>query len=278
MAMWEFFGPRRRQVIGPTVRWPGNLGMVVVDTILVRILFPITAVGLALAAEERGEAAYADLLTWTEAIRATVRSHAWDLEELMPWAQLGAAGIANAGEPEATVLEEALRSCFDSFPTLADLPDRCDATLLVLVRHRRKLAVQGDDRGVCFALTEIEYRSGERADSGGIRDGIADRGIRDAGKLRQELRPALADERCQLGERRRTHLQLEAHVQAGLSRGSFRWDDGRQARSGDGLDKMSATDVSRVAHSGVELRNSLGMRTTAVLLISKGWNLSIETG
>jgi sterol desaturase/sphingolipid hydroxylase (fatty acid hydroxylase superfamily) len=54
MAMWELFGPRRRQVIGPTVRWPGNLGMVVVDTILVRILFPITAVGLALAAEERG--------------------------------------------------------------------------------------------------------------------------------------------------------------------------------------------------------------------------------
>jgi sterol desaturase/sphingolipid hydroxylase (fatty acid hydroxylase superfamily) len=54
MAMWEFFGPRRRQAIGRVVRWPNNLGVVVVDTILVRILFPITAVGLALVAEARG--------------------------------------------------------------------------------------------------------------------------------------------------------------------------------------------------------------------------------
>jgi sterol desaturase/sphingolipid hydroxylase (fatty acid hydroxylase superfamily) len=35
-------------------RWPGNIGIVVLDTILVRLLFPTTAVGLALVGEAHG--------------------------------------------------------------------------------------------------------------------------------------------------------------------------------------------------------------------------------
>ena len=35
-------------------RWPSNLGVVVVDTLLVRLVFPVTAVGLALVAEAHG--------------------------------------------------------------------------------------------------------------------------------------------------------------------------------------------------------------------------------
>lgn len=54
MALWEFVVPRRPQAIGRGWRWPNNLGVVVVDTLLVRILFPTTAVGLALLAETRG--------------------------------------------------------------------------------------------------------------------------------------------------------------------------------------------------------------------------------
>jgi len=54
MAIWELFGPRRKQAIGRSVRWPSNLGVVVVDTLLVRLVFPITAVGLAVAAEAHG--------------------------------------------------------------------------------------------------------------------------------------------------------------------------------------------------------------------------------
>jgi sterol desaturase/sphingolipid hydroxylase (fatty acid hydroxylase superfamily) len=54
MAVWEFLRPRREQAIGRSWRWPNNLGVVVVDTLLVRILFPTTAVGLALVAEARG--------------------------------------------------------------------------------------------------------------------------------------------------------------------------------------------------------------------------------
>ena len=54
MAAWEFIVPRRKQAIGRGWRWPNNLDVVVVDTLLVRILFPTTAVGLALLAEARG--------------------------------------------------------------------------------------------------------------------------------------------------------------------------------------------------------------------------------
>lgn len=54
MALWEVLAPRREQAIGRATRWPSNLGVVVLDTMLVRILFPTTAVGLALLAEAKG--------------------------------------------------------------------------------------------------------------------------------------------------------------------------------------------------------------------------------
>jgi sterol desaturase/sphingolipid hydroxylase (fatty acid hydroxylase superfamily) len=54
MAIWEFIRPRRTQTIGRGWRWPNNLGVVAVDTFLVRILFPTTAVGLALIADALG--------------------------------------------------------------------------------------------------------------------------------------------------------------------------------------------------------------------------------
>ena len=54
LALLELVAPRRKQGIRRAWRWPNNLGVVVVDTLLVRILFPTTAVGLALVAEARG--------------------------------------------------------------------------------------------------------------------------------------------------------------------------------------------------------------------------------
>ena len=54
MAGWELLAPRRDQGIGRTTRWPSNIGVVVLDTILMRLAFPMTAVGLALLAETRG--------------------------------------------------------------------------------------------------------------------------------------------------------------------------------------------------------------------------------
>jgi sterol desaturase/sphingolipid hydroxylase (fatty acid hydroxylase superfamily) len=54
MALWELAAPRRAQAIGRWARWPSNLGVVVLNTALLRVLVPITAVGLALVGEERG--------------------------------------------------------------------------------------------------------------------------------------------------------------------------------------------------------------------------------
>lgn len=54
MAAWEILAPRRQQTAGRSRRWPSNLGVVVVNTLLVRLIFPTTAVGLALLAEAHG--------------------------------------------------------------------------------------------------------------------------------------------------------------------------------------------------------------------------------
>ena len=54
MAGWEILAPRREQKLARGTRWPSNIGVVVLDTVLVRLVFPTTAVGLALIAEARG--------------------------------------------------------------------------------------------------------------------------------------------------------------------------------------------------------------------------------
>jgi sterol desaturase/sphingolipid hydroxylase (fatty acid hydroxylase superfamily) len=50
MALWEVLAPRRPQTIGRPRRWPNNLGVVVIDTLLVRLLFPLAGVGMAFLA------------------------------------------------------------------------------------------------------------------------------------------------------------------------------------------------------------------------------------
>lgn len=54
MAVWEVAAPRRRREIPRLVRWSNNLAAVVIDTLLVRLTFPIVAVGLAVVAAEHG--------------------------------------------------------------------------------------------------------------------------------------------------------------------------------------------------------------------------------
>jgi sterol desaturase/sphingolipid hydroxylase (fatty acid hydroxylase superfamily) len=54
LAVWEIGAPRRAQFAGRRTRWPGNLGILVVDAALVRILVPAAAVGAALFAAGRG--------------------------------------------------------------------------------------------------------------------------------------------------------------------------------------------------------------------------------
>jgi sterol desaturase/sphingolipid hydroxylase (fatty acid hydroxylase superfamily) len=54
MAIWEAVAPRRTLSVGKRWRWASNLGLVVVNTIAVRLVFALGAVGVALVAEERG--------------------------------------------------------------------------------------------------------------------------------------------------------------------------------------------------------------------------------
>src|SRR5260370_40607920 len=74
MAIWEVAGPRRQQTIGRHVRWPSNLGIVVLDTLLARIIFPTTAVGLALVVDARGWGFFnlVALPTWTVVVASCV--------------------------------------------------------------------------------------------------------------------------------------------------------------------------------------------------------------
>ena len=54
MALWEVLRPRRAMLIGRARRWPSNLGILVLDALLVRLLIPVAAVGVAVIAAQRG--------------------------------------------------------------------------------------------------------------------------------------------------------------------------------------------------------------------------------
>ncbi len=54
MALWELLTPRRPQSARRRLRWPNNLGLAVIDTLVVRLLFPLTAVGMAFLAQTKG--------------------------------------------------------------------------------------------------------------------------------------------------------------------------------------------------------------------------------
>ena len=54
MAAWEVFAPRRALVAGRLSRWPSNLGIVLVDALVVRLVVPAAAVGASLYAAGHG--------------------------------------------------------------------------------------------------------------------------------------------------------------------------------------------------------------------------------
>jgi sterol desaturase/sphingolipid hydroxylase (fatty acid hydroxylase superfamily) len=52
IALWELVGPRRKLSVSKDLRWINNLGIVFFNTLLLRFLSPLMAVGLAIMAEE----------------------------------------------------------------------------------------------------------------------------------------------------------------------------------------------------------------------------------
>ena len=54
MAAWEATAPRRQRELSRLLRWSNNLGLVLIDRVLLHLSFPVLAVGFALLAEARG--------------------------------------------------------------------------------------------------------------------------------------------------------------------------------------------------------------------------------
>jgi sterol desaturase/sphingolipid hydroxylase (fatty acid hydroxylase superfamily) len=54
MALWELSAPRRALTASKAVRWINNLGLVALNTVILRLLFPAAAVGIAAFAADQG--------------------------------------------------------------------------------------------------------------------------------------------------------------------------------------------------------------------------------
>ena len=54
MAAWEALAPRRALAVSKARRWASNLGIVFLNSALLRIVFPATAIAVAVLAQERG--------------------------------------------------------------------------------------------------------------------------------------------------------------------------------------------------------------------------------
>ena len=74
MALWEMLAPRRALTHKRLARWPNNIGLMVFNSFLVVLVFPIAAVGTALYAAEKGWGLLQiiSLPTWAEGLAAIV--------------------------------------------------------------------------------------------------------------------------------------------------------------------------------------------------------------
>ena len=54
MAVWELLAPGRKAMLGRQQRWPANIGLVILNSIVLRLLFPAAAVGVAVYATQQG--------------------------------------------------------------------------------------------------------------------------------------------------------------------------------------------------------------------------------
>ena len=54
IAVWEALEPRRARSFSRWLRWPNNLSIIALNTVLARLAFPVAAVGTAALTEQRG--------------------------------------------------------------------------------------------------------------------------------------------------------------------------------------------------------------------------------
>ena len=53
MALWEVVAPRRQLIVPKLLRWTNNLALVLLNSLILRLLFPAAAVGMAVFANEQ---------------------------------------------------------------------------------------------------------------------------------------------------------------------------------------------------------------------------------
>ena len=74
VALWEIFAPRRPLGVSKTVRWTNNIGIVILDTVVLRLVAPATAVGVAAEVGSLGWGLFNTLALplWVEVVLAVV--------------------------------------------------------------------------------------------------------------------------------------------------------------------------------------------------------------
>jgi sterol desaturase/sphingolipid hydroxylase (fatty acid hydroxylase superfamily) len=74
VALWETAAPRRDRKLSRWTRWPSNLGIVALNTVILRFLFPLAAVGMAISSSSNGWGVFnlLELPFWLEAILAII--------------------------------------------------------------------------------------------------------------------------------------------------------------------------------------------------------------
>lgn len=72
MALWEVLAPRRKLTVAKPMRWANNVGIVFLNTAVVRLLFPTAAVGMALFAQQHawGVLNYVSIPFWLAVVAA----------------------------------------------------------------------------------------------------------------------------------------------------------------------------------------------------------------
>jgi sterol desaturase/sphingolipid hydroxylase (fatty acid hydroxylase superfamily) len=83
LAAWELLAPRRKLSVGRLQRWPNNIGVLVVDALLVRLLIPTAAVGAALYAAGHG----LGLFNWLQLRLSVGAILGFLILDLVIWAQ-----------------------------------------------------------------------------------------------------------------------------------------------------------------------------------------------
>jgi len=97
--------------------------------------------------QDLGDAPESELQTWADSVRTCVESHARDAELLMPWIRLSwnQPGLTVADAPGHPPEWGAIAPFFQSVPTLAEAPDRCEAAMSELAALRLRLLAESPD-------------------------------------------------------------------------------------------------------------------------------------